>query len=127
MALLEVENLKVSFETPSGPFAAVDGVSLCVRQGETLADVQLSRGLTWHTLEQANPTADLTHVQAGESICVPAENIPCDLPRSLVLCADDTLDTLALKYNLSVGALLRANPCLAPADFVPGTTVVLPQ
>ena len=92
-----------------------------------LADVQLSRGLTWHTLERANPTADLTHVQAGESICVPAENIPCDLPRSLVLCADDTLDTLALKYNLSVGALLRANPCLAPADFVPGTTITLPQ
>lgn len=39
MALLEVENLKVSFETPSGPFAAVDGVSLCVQPGETLAIV----------------------------------------------------------------------------------------
>lgn len=39
MALLEAENLKVSFETPSGLFAAVDGVSLCVRQAETLAIV----------------------------------------------------------------------------------------
>lgn len=39
MALLEVENLKVSFETPSGPFAAVDGVFLCVQPGETLAIV----------------------------------------------------------------------------------------
>ena len=39
MALLEAENLKVSFETPSGPFAAVDGVSLCVQPGETLAIV----------------------------------------------------------------------------------------
>lgn len=116
-------------ESPSPAENAVcaDSDRYVLQQGETLADVQLSRGLTWHTLEQANPTADLTHVQAGESICVPAENIPCDLPRSLVLCADDTLDTLALKYNLSVGALLRANPCLAPADFVPGTTVVLPQ
>lgn len=39
MALLEVENLKVSFETPSGPFAAVDGVFLRVQPGETLAIV----------------------------------------------------------------------------------------
>ena len=39
MALLEVKNLKVSFETPSGPFAAVDGVFLCVQPGETLAIV----------------------------------------------------------------------------------------
>ncbi len=125
-----------ALDTPAtpgeGPYpdenaVCADSDRYVLRQGETLADVQLSRGLTWHTLERANPTADLTHVQAGESICVPAENIPCDLPRSLVLCADDTLDTLALKYNLSVGALLRANPCLAPADFVPGTTIVLPQ
>lgn len=113
--------------SPAENAVCADSSRYVLRQGETLADVQLSRGLTWHTLERANPTADLTHVQAGESICVPAENIPCDLPRSLVLCADDTLDTLALKYNLSVGALLRANPCLAPADFVPGTTITLPQ
>lgn len=39
MALLEVENLRVCFETPSGPFAAVDGVSLCVQPGQTLAIV----------------------------------------------------------------------------------------
>ena len=112
---------------PDENAVCADSDRYVLQQGETLADVQLSRGLTWHTLERANPTADLAHVQAGESICVPAENIPCDLPRSLILCADDTLDTLALKYNLSVGALLRANPCLAPADFVPGTTITLPQ
>lgn len=39
MALLEVENLRVCFETPSEPFAAVDGVSLCVQPGQTLAIV----------------------------------------------------------------------------------------
>ena len=39
MALLEVENLRVCFETPSGPFAAVDGVSLRVQPGQTLAIV----------------------------------------------------------------------------------------
>lgn len=98
-----------------------------LRDGETLADVQLARGLTWHTLESANPAADLTQLKAGAEICLPEENIPCPLPRSVTLCAEDTLERVALRYNLSVGALLRANPCLAPADFVPGVSVVLPQ
>jgi dipeptide transport system ATP-binding protein len=39
MALLEIENLIVEFETASGPFRAVDGVSLKVDQREVLAVV----------------------------------------------------------------------------------------
>jgi dipeptide transport system ATP-binding protein len=39
MALLEVKNLVVEFETASGPFRAVDGVSLKVDAGEVLAIV----------------------------------------------------------------------------------------
>lgn len=98
-----------------------------IREGETVADVQLARGLTWHTLESANPSADLTQLSAGQEICVPQENVPCELPRTITLGAEDTLESIALKYNLSMGALLRANPCLAPADFVQGECIVLPQ
>jgi dipeptide transport system ATP-binding protein len=39
MALLEIENLVVEFETASGPFRAVDGISLSVDKGEVLAIV----------------------------------------------------------------------------------------
>jgi dipeptide transport system ATP-binding protein len=39
MALLEIENLVVEFETASGPFRAVDGVSISVDQREVLAIV----------------------------------------------------------------------------------------
>jgi dipeptide transport system ATP-binding protein len=39
MALLEIENLVVEFATASGPFRAVDGVSLSVEQREVLAIV----------------------------------------------------------------------------------------
>ncbi|MGO4836583.1 ATP-binding cassette domain-containing protein, partial [Rhizobiaceae sp. 2RAB30] len=39
MALLEIENLAVEFETASGPFRAVDGVSISVDQREVLAIV----------------------------------------------------------------------------------------
>ena len=37
MALLEVENLVVEFQTSTGAFRAVDGVSLKVHSGEVLA------------------------------------------------------------------------------------------
>ena len=39
MALLEIENLVVEFQTASGPFRAVDGVSLKVHESEVLAIV----------------------------------------------------------------------------------------
>ncbi|CAN7566014.1 ABC transporter ATP-binding protein [Ensifer adhaerens] len=39
MALLEIENLIVEFQTASGPFRAVNGVSMKVHEGEVLAIV----------------------------------------------------------------------------------------
>ncbi|WVT73873.1 ABC transporter ATP-binding protein [Sinorhizobium chiapasense] len=39
MALLEIENLVVEFQTASGPFRAVNGVSMKVHEGEVLAIV----------------------------------------------------------------------------------------
>ncbi len=39
MALLEIKNLTVSFETSTGPFKAVDGIDVTVDKGEVLAIV----------------------------------------------------------------------------------------
>ena len=69
---------------------------------------------------------NLDQLTPGQVLCVPTENVPCDVPNSYTLAAGETLDTLAVKFNLPVGSLLRANPCLAPQDFEEGTSVVLP-
>ncbi|MBQ9197165.1 MAG: LysM peptidoglycan-binding domain-containing protein [Clostridia bacterium] len=98
-----------------------------VQANETAADIQLQHNKSLHTLEAANPTLDLENLKAGDTVCVPNVNLPCALPGSVVMAAGDTLDSLASRYRLSVGQLLRANPCLAPDDFVQGTTVKLPQ
>ena len=37
MPLLEIENLVVEFDTATGPFRAVDGISLAVNEREVLA------------------------------------------------------------------------------------------
>ncbi|HBQ34510.1 MAG TPA: nickel import ATP-binding protein NikD, partial [Ochrobactrum anthropi] len=39
MALLEIKNLTVSFDTSTGPFRAVDGIDIRVDKGEVLAIV----------------------------------------------------------------------------------------
>ena len=97
-----------------------------VAQNETLADIQLRTGLNLHTLALANPGTDLDDVEPGDVLCIPNENIPCPIATTFMLRQDDTLETVALRYNVSVGALLRANPCLAPGDFVQGTCITLP-
>lgn len=98
-----------------------------VKENETAADIQIQHNKSLHTLEAANPALDLENLKAGDTVCVPNVNLPCALPGSIVMTAGDTLESLAAKYRLSVGQILRANPCLAPDDFVQGTTVKLPQ
>ena len=97
-----------------------------VENGQTVEDIQLRNLLSRHTLQQANPGVNLDQLQTGQVLCVPTENVSCDVPNSYTLTQGETLDTLAVKFNLPVGSLLRANPCLAPQDFEEGTSVVLP-
>ncbi len=97
-----------------------------VEQGETIADIQLSSGMSLHTLQTANPQTDLDALSAGQVLCVPDENIPCEAARTLTIQAGEGLEALALRLNVSMGALLRANPCLAPSDFLPGVIICLP-
>ncbi|MEG0996956.1 MAG: LysM peptidoglycan-binding domain-containing protein [Clostridia bacterium] len=98
-----------------------------IQKGQTVADVQLRSLLSRHTLDSANPQVDLETLRVGQTICVPKENVPCKLPNTYTLGVAETLEAVSVIFNLPIASLLRANPCLAPQDFEPGVTVVLPQ
>jgi len=98
-----------------------------VAEGQTVADIQLAGNKSYHTLEAANPGLDLENLKTGDVVCVPALNLPCALPSTVTMAAGETLQSLAGRFNLTAGQLLRANPCLAPQDFREGTVVHLPQ
>ena len=126
---------EVSLDEPAAPGEGPedDSMAVCpeedrltVGEGETVSDIQLSRGLNRHTLELANPDANLDALSAGQVLCVPRENVPCGTPSTYTLRQEDTLESVSLQWNVSVGALLRANPCLAPTDFAPGVCITLP-
>lgn len=98
-----------------------------IAQGETISDIQINSGLNLHTLQLANPSTNLEDLTAGQVLCVPDENTPCDTVSTYTLRQEETLESAALRLNVSVGALLRANPCLAPADFSAGMCINIPR
>ena len=98
-----------------------------VADGQTTADVQIAYNKSYRTLQAANPTVDFENLQAGQTLCIPEINIACSLPSSVTLGENESLASVAVRYNLPIAAVLRANPCLAPDDFMQGVTVRLPQ
>ena len=98
-----------------------------VEAGQTVSDLQIRNLVSRHTLETANPGVNLDNLQAGQTLCIPPQNVPCTLPETYTLADCETLESVAMRFNLPVGSLLRSNPCLAPQDFEAGVTVVLPR
>ena len=118
---------------PATPGGETPDISFCpeidrytVLQGETAADVQLKKDVNRHTLETANPDVNLDALQAGQVLCVP-ENQACPPGNTYTLDKDETMETVALLLNVSLSALLRANPCLAPSDFKQGACINIPE
>ena len=98
-----------------------------IQDGQTASDLQLRYNLSYHTLKTANSEKDLENLRGGDILCIPESNISCPLPASVVLGDNDTLESVAMVYNVPIAALLRVNPCLAPEDFTAGATVRLPD
>ena len=111
----------------SGAFVCPANRRAVVQDGQTASDLQLRYNLSYHTLKTANSEKNLEELQGGDIVCIPESNITCPLPASIVLGDNDTLESVAMVYNVPIAALLRVNPCLAPEDFTPGTTVRLPD
>ncbi|MBQ8537589.1 MAG: LysM peptidoglycan-binding domain-containing protein [Clostridia bacterium] len=129
-----VPNLDVPAMPPENDTVVDPNSTVCptdrrmiVSEGQSLADIQLAHQLNLHSLTQANPTVDFDHLQAGQEICIQEVNTPCPLPNHYVLGTDETLESVAVKFNLPLGSFLRANPCLAPADFEAGVCIRLPE
>ena len=123
-------------DQPASPESAPmdDAILVCpeanrhiVAEGESAADIQLRANINLRTLQSANPAVDLTQLTPGQTLCVPDVNIPCGVPATYTLLTDDTLESVALRLNASLSALLRANPCMAPGDFRSGACIYIPE
>ena len=112
---------------PDTTLSCTEDEQWTVQKGQTVPDLQLRGLVSRHTLETANPGVDFENLRVGQSVCIPKDNVPCELPETYTLAATETLEAVAMRFNLPVASLLRANPCLAPQDFEGGVTVILPR
>ena len=112
---------------PTGGYVCPANRRAVVQDGQTAGDLQIRYNVSYHTLTVANEGKDLENLRGGDIVCVPEENIPCAVPRTVVLKEGETLSSLADTYGKTTGALLKANPCLAPQDFKAGAAVRLPE
>ena len=110
------------------------GVTHIVQAGETLSSIALYYEVSVLTLVQANSLADEDQLDAGQALFIPgveappaapAESAPVGLTH--VVQAGETLSSLALLYQVSVGALVQANSltdedalALGQELFIPG-------
>ena len=114
--------------TPSLPDDACPANRRTVVQlDQTAEELQLKYGLSLYTLQNANPTTDLSALQAGDILCIPEENVPCPVPNTYTIETGGTLESAAMALRVPVSALLRANPCMAPGDFEGGVTIRVPR
>ena len=102
---------------PDTTLSCTEDEQWTVQKGQTVSDLQLRGLVSRHTLETANPGVDFENLRVGQSVCIPKDNVPCELPETYTLAATETLEAVAMRFNLPVASLLRANPCLAPQDF----------
>ena len=112
---------------PDTTLSCTEDEQWIVQKGQTVSDLQMRGLVSRHTLETANPGVDFENLRVGQTVCIPKDNVPCALPETYTLAATETLEAVAMRFNLPVASLLRANPCLAPQDFEGGVTVILPR
>lgn len=83
----------------------------------------------------ANPGLDPYNLQVGTSICIPSvTTVPVPAPpvfcdeteRKYTIEEGDTLYLIARKYNITLEALMKANPALDPYHLTVGTIICIP-
>jgi membrane-bound lytic murein transglycosylase D len=107
-----------------------------IRQGDTAYSISLLGNLNLKVLEQLNPGINLSRLQVGDILLVPAELIQFreevqDELKGIeferyVIQPGDTFWGLSRRYGISMEALGRKNGILSPYSISVGQTILVP-
>ena len=112
--------------TPEPPTPTPIFVFHTVRPEDTLISIASKYGVTTEALLAANEIRDPTRLEAGQQLLIPPSDglrVPI-VPHKIE--ADDTLVSIASRYNSSVKDILAANPHLTPDSLRVGEVVAVP-
>lgn len=100
-----------------------------VRSNQSFTDLLLENNVSYSAMRAANPNLSTSRPPAGTVYCAPPSGTRrmCAFgSRTYVMGQGETLYSLVRTLNTTATQLLRANPELAPGDFLPGRVICLP-
>lgn len=123
-------------EAPSPvPLCPAPGILHTIVQNDTFYLLSKRYNVPMEAIMNANPGLDPYNLQVGTSICIPSvTTVPVPAPpvfcdeteRKYTIEEGDTLYLIARKYNITLEALMKANPALDPYHLTVGTIICIP-
>ncbi|MDD5017895.1 MAG: LysM domain-containing protein [Eubacteriales bacterium] len=106
--------------------AGIDGVFVyIIEEQDTLFDILRRFDISVRDLIAYNRTCDLFSLKPGQAIFI--RDMPRNSGAGYVLKENESLWSVAKKFDLCATALLRANPHLLPQEIKPGIKIKLPD
>ncbi len=114
------------------------GAIYVVKAKDTLSSILLRFNISVMDLMEGNPDIDIDKIKVGQELCIlPHRDRGCPCPKgtkSYIILPEDipsgdkpVVVNLAEKFNVSTSTLLKANPNMAPQDFVEGIRICVPK
>jgi peptidoglycan endopeptidase LytF len=104
---------------PAGTFSYV------VKAGDTLGQIAQRYKVSISAIIALNPGLDPSNLQIGQVICIPLPGT-CPGGRSYTVQPGDTFYSIGRKFNVSLDALLAANPYTNPDQLYVGQQICIP-
>ncbi len=100
-----------------------------IRAGDTYFSLAQRFNTTVAAIIAANPGVDPNRLMIGQQICMPGTPMPGGCPSGTseyTIRAGDTFFSIARRFNISVDALMRANPGVDPDRLQIGQVICVP-
>lgn len=100
-----------------------------IQPGDTLSIIANRFGTTVQEILRANPRLESqTFIFPGQIIHIPTPHeVPVPMASLYIIQPGETLNSIALKFNIPVGALLQANPQIVNPNLIfPGQIIAIP-
>ncbi|MGI6141409.1 MAG: LysM peptidoglycan-binding domain-containing protein [Caldicoprobacterales bacterium] len=98
-----------------------------IQAGDTFFSLAARFNTTVAAIMAANPNVDPNRLMIGQRICIPRPGVPaCPGGQFYTIRSGDTLFAIANRFNVTVAAIIAANPGIDPNSLRVGQIICIP-